>query len=50
VSEQQQEGESFLSHLVELRNRLVRAVLAVAVVLVCLLPFASTLYDFLAFP
>ena len=50
MSEQQQEGESFLSHLVELRNRLVRAFLAVIVVTVCLLPFASMLYDFLAFP
>jgi sec-independent protein translocase protein TatC len=50
VSESQQEGESFLSHLVELRNRLVRAFLAVIVVTVCLLPFASMLYDFLAFP
>jgi sec-independent protein translocase protein TatC len=50
VSEQQQEGESFISHLVELRNRLVRAFLAILVVVVCLLPFASRLYDFLAFP
>ena len=50
MSEFQQEGESFLSHLVELRNRLVRAFLAVIVVTVCLLPFASMLYDFLAFP
>lgn len=50
MSESQQEGESFLSHLVELRNRLVRAFLAVIVVTVCLLPFASMLYDFLAFP
>ncbi len=50
MSEPQQEGESFLSHLVELRNRLVRAFLAVIVVTVCLLPFASNLYDFLASP
>jgi sec-independent protein translocase protein TatC len=50
VSDLQQEGESFLSHLVELRNRLVRAFLALIVVTVCLLPFASMLYDFLAFP
>ena len=50
MSDLQQEGESFLSHLVELRNRLVRAFLAVIVVTVCLLPFASMLYDFLAFP
>ncbi len=50
MSDLQQEGESFLSHLVELRNRLVRAFLAVIVVTVCLLPFASMLYDFLAYP
>jgi sec-independent protein translocase protein TatC len=50
VSDLQQEGESFLSHLVELRNRLVRAFLAIIAVTVCLLPFASGLYDFLAFP
>jgi sec-independent protein translocase protein TatC len=50
VSDLEQEGESFLSHLVELRNRLVRAFLAIIVVTVCLLPFASMLYDFLAFP
>ena len=50
MSELQQEGESFLSHLVELRNRLVRAFLAVIVVTLCLLPFASMLYDFLASP
>jgi sec-independent protein translocase protein TatC len=50
VSDLQQEGESFLSHLVELRNRLVRAFLALIAVTVCLLPFASKLYDFLAYP
>jgi len=50
VSDLQQEGESFISHLVELRNRLVRAFLAIIAVTLCLLPFASRLYDFLAFP
>ncbi len=50
VSDLQQEGESFLSHLVELRNRLVRAFLAIIAVTVCLLPFSSRLYDFLASP
>jgi sec-independent protein translocase protein TatC len=44
------EPDSFLSHLVELRDRLVRALLAVVVVFVCLFPFASELYDFLAVP
>lgn len=50
MSDHEQEGESFLSHLVELRNRLVRALLALLIVFVCLFPFASELYDFLAHP
>jgi len=44
------DGESFFSHLVELRDRLVRAILAVLVVFLCLVPFSSNLYDLLAFP
>ncbi len=42
--------QSFISHLVELRSRLMRALLAVLLVLVVLLPFADTLYAFLAGP
>ncbi|MFT3733608.1 MAG: twin-arginine translocase subunit TatC [Rhodocyclaceae bacterium] len=42
--------DSFLSHLVELRNRLIRAVLAIVVVFLCLMPFASHIYDLLAAP
>ena len=42
--------ESFLSHLVELRTRLIRAALAVVIVFVCLAPFASKIYDLLALP
>lgn len=42
--------ESLLSHLVELRSRLLRAVAAVLVVLLCLLPFAQPLYTLLADP
>jgi len=45
-----EEGDSFLSHLVELRSRLVKASLAIVVVFVCLVPFASHIYDFLAQP
>lgn len=46
-----QEGEeSFLSHLVELRNRLIRALLAVGVVFLCLFPWARELYALLASP
>ncbi len=42
--------ESFLSHLVELRDRLLRAVLAVLVVFVALAPFANRIYTVLAGP
>ncbi|HSX61580.1 MAG TPA: twin-arginine translocase subunit TatC [Tahibacter sp.] len=44
------EEASFFSHLVELRSRLLRAVLAVGAVLLCLLPFANKLYAWLAEP
>ena len=42
--------QEFISHLVELRGRLVRAVVAVFGVFLCLLPFANTLYTWLALP
>jgi sec-independent protein translocase protein TatC len=42
--------ESFISHLVELRTRLMRAIGAFAVILLCLLPWANTIYDLLASP
>jgi len=42
--------ESFLSHLVELRDRLIRALLAVIVVFVCLFPWSRELYTLLANP
>ena len=41
---------TFLSHLTELRDRLLRVVLAVAVALAALLPFANPLYTWLAAP
>lgn len=45
------EGEqSLISHLVELRERLLKAVAAVLVVLLALLPFANRLYGWLARP
>ena len=34
--------ETFISHLVELRTRLIRALLAVVVIFVCLFPWAKT--------
>jgi sec-independent protein translocase protein TatC len=44
------EPDSFLSHLIELRDRLVRALLAVLIVFVCVFPWASNLFDLLAHP
>jgi sec-independent protein translocase protein TatC len=42
--------ETFISHLVELRSRLLRSIIAVFVVLLCLVPFAKQIYAFLAAP
>jgi sec-independent protein translocase protein TatC len=44
--------DTFVSHLIELRTRLIRALVAVLVALVVLLiwPGAGTIYDFLALP
>ncbi len=42
--------DSFLSHLVELRDRLIRALAAVGIVFVCLFPWAKELYALLAQP
>jgi sec-independent protein translocase protein TatC len=50
VEEVEEREQSFLSHLVELRARLLRAVLAVMGVFVCLIPFANRIYAVLAEP
>jgi sec-independent protein translocase protein TatC len=42
--------DTFISHLIELRDRLLRVLIAVGVVFVILFPFASELYDLLAYP
>ncbi len=42
--------DTFLSHLFELRNRLLHAIIAVFVVLVCLFPWAKEIYSLLAQP
>lgn len=42
--------DTFISHLMELRDRLLRSLGALAIVLLCLLPWASELYDLLANP
>ena len=43
-------GDSFISHLVELRSRLVKAALAIVVAFLCLAPFSSHIYDLMAAP
>src|SRR5690242_6938231 len=42
--------ETFISHLIELRSRLLRSIVAVVVVLVALFPFAKDIYAVLAKP
>jgi sec-independent protein translocase protein TatC len=42
--------QSFLSHLIELRERLLKAVAAVLLILLALIPFANKLYGYLALP
>jgi sec-independent protein translocase protein TatC len=42
--------QSFISHLVELRERLLKAIAAVLLVLLALLPFANRLYHLIAEP
>ncbi len=44
------EQETFLSHLIELRDRILRALIAFAVVFACLFPFAQELYTLVAGP
>ena len=45
-----QKQQSFVSHLVELRNRILRALACVFVVLLCLMPFANQLFLWVAEP
>jgi sec-independent protein translocase protein TatC len=42
--------DTFISHLMELRDRLLRALIAVGIVFICLFPFAADLYDLVAHP
>jgi sec-independent protein translocase protein TatC len=44
------EENTFISHLIEMRDRLLRAVVAVVVLFVCLFPWAEDLYTLLAQP
>ncbi len=42
--------ETFISHLVELRGRLVKAMLAILVLFLCMMPWSGIIYDALAQP
>ena len=42
--------QSFISHLIELRSRLLRAIACVGVVLLCMMPFRNQIYTWLAAP
>jgi sec-independent protein translocase protein TatC len=44
------EQETFISHLVELRDRILRALIAFGIVFLCLFPFAQDLYTIVAGP
>lgn len=49
-SESSPKPGGFLSHLIEMRDRLLRAVIVVGLAFVVLFPFASDIYDWLAAP
>ena len=44
------EADTFLSHLIELRQRLVRSLAAILILVLCLLPWAREIYALLAQP
>lgn len=50
ASNETDKQESLVSHLVELRDRLIKIVIGVIIVLVGLFPFANEIYSFLAEP
>jgi sec-independent protein translocase protein TatC len=44
------QSETFVSHLIELRDRLLRAIVGLLIAFVCLFPFANDIYTLLAHP
>ena len=46
----EQKEDTFLSHLFELRDRLIRALISIGLIFVCLFPWAKELYALLAQP
>lgn len=49
-NEEQEQPQPLISHLVELRNRLLKVVLSVLLVFLAMTPFANEIYSFLAKP
>lgn len=49
-SEAQSDNLGILSHLIEMRDRLLRAVIVIGIAFVCLFPFAKNIYNWLAAP
>jgi len=50
VAEDKTKSLGILSHLIEMRDRLLRAIIVVAIAFVCLFPFAKNIYNWLAAP
>ena len=50
MTDETQKSEPFVSHLIELRNRLIWAIGAVVLIFICLVPFANELYEWFAKP
>ena len=48
--DEEQKQESLITHLVELRDRLIKIIIGIVVVLLALFPFANDIYSFLAEP
>jgi len=46
----EQAQDTFLSHLIELRNRLLWSLIAVGIVFVCLVPWAKDIYHVISQP
>ena len=47
---QEEKQESLITHLIELRDRLIKMIIGIVIVLLCLFPFANEIYSFLAEP
>lgn len=50
TEKQEEKQESLITHLIELRDRLIKTIIGIVVVLLCLFPFANDIYSFLAEP